>query len=72
MLYPAIHDLLTKIDNRYLLVNVTATRARQIAEDAEEHGIHLDEKPVRLATNEIAEGKLHGMLKEGVESASEQ
>ena len=72
MLYPAIHELLEKIDNRYLLVNVTATRAREIAEDAEESGIHLEEKPVRLATNEIADGKLRGNLKEGVESASDK
>ena len=72
MLYPAIHDLLKKIDNRYLLVNVTAARARQIAEEAESHHIHLSEKPVRLATNEIAEGRLHGDLKEGVESASDK
>ena len=72
MLYPAIHDLLEKVDNRYLLVNLTAARAREIAEDAEENGVHLDVKPVRLAIDEIAEGTLHGTLREGVESASQQ
>jgi len=70
MLYPAIHDLLEKVDNRYLLVNLAAIRAREIAEDAEENGIHLTEKPVRLATNEIAGGKLRGLLKDGVVSAA--
>ena len=41
-----------------MLVNVVARRARQIAENAEEIGEHLDEKPVTLAINEVAEGKL--------------
>ena len=31
MLYPAMADLLKHIDSRYLLVNVIARRARQIA-----------------------------------------
>ena len=30
----------------------------QIAEEAEEADIHLDEKPVTLAIHEVAEGKL--------------
>lgn len=31
MLYPPMSELLTHIDSRYLLVNVVARRARQIA-----------------------------------------
>ena len=58
MLYPAINKLTSYVPNRYMLVNVVARRARQIAEDAEENGIHLDDKPVTLAVHEVAEGKL--------------
>ena len=35
MLYPAMSKLNAVVPNRYLLVNVVARRARQIAEDAE-------------------------------------
>ena len=58
MLYPAMNKLPSYVPNRYMLVNVVARRARQIAETAEETGEHLDEKPVTLAINEVAEGKL--------------
>ena len=58
MLYPAMNKLTSYVPNRYMLVNVVARRARQIAESAEETGEHLDEKPVTLAINEVAEGKL--------------
>ena len=58
MLYPAMNKLTGYVPNRYMLVNVVARRARQIAEDAEENGIHLDDKPVTLAVHEVAEGKL--------------
>ena len=58
MLYPAMSKLNSYIPNRYLLVNVVARRARQIAEEAEMTGLHLDEKPVTLAIHEVADGKL--------------
>ena len=48
MLYPAMNTLTKNVPNRYLLVNVVARRARQIAEDAEQEGIHLTEKPLQL------------------------
>ena len=57
MLYPALDSLIEKIGNRYLLVNVTAKRAREIAQEAADQGIRLTDKPVRLAVVEIAEGK---------------
>ena len=57
MLYPAMGRLTSYVPNRYLLVNVVARRARQIAEEAEEAGERLDEKPVTLAINEVAEGR---------------
>ena len=59
MLYPPVSKLLEHIPSRYLLVNVVARRARQIAEEAEETGTHLDEKPVTLAIDEVAEGRIN-------------
>ena len=38
MLYPAMNKLTEYIPNRYMMVNVVARRARQIAEEAEEAG----------------------------------
>lgn len=58
MLYPAMTTLNKNVPNRYLLVNVVARRARQIAEAADESGEHLTEKPVTSAINEVADGKL--------------
>jgi DNA-directed RNA polymerase subunit omega len=58
MLYPAMNKLTAYVPNRYMLVNVVARRARQIADAAEEAGEHLVEKPVTMAIHEVAEGKL--------------
>lgn len=58
MLYPAMTTLNSYIPNRYMLVNVVARRARQIAEEAEMNGDILTEKPVTLAIHEVADGKL--------------
>lgn len=58
MLYPAMSTLNNNVPNRYLLVNVVARRARQIAEEADVEGAHLNEKPVTSAINEVAEGKI--------------
>ncbi len=58
MLYPPMSVLKSYIPNRYMLVNVVALRARQIAEQAEEAGTQLDEKPVTLAIQDVAQGKL--------------
>lgn len=64
MLYPPIPELLKHIDSRYLLVNVVARRARQISIEAEQEGYALDEKPVTLAIQEVADGKLTATVKE--------
>jgi DNA-directed RNA polymerase subunit omega len=63
MLSPSISELMQNIPSRYLLVNVTARRAREIAETAERQEIRLSEKPVKLAINEIANGALVGAVK---------
>ena len=57
MLYPAMNKLTQYIPNRYMMVNVVARRARQIAAEAEVTGQHLDEKPVTLAIDEVAQGQ---------------
>ena len=58
MLYPPMNQLTANVPNRYLLVNVVARRARQIAQEAEDAGEKLDVKPVTLAIQEVADGKL--------------
>ena len=64
MLYPPVADLLKNISSRYLLVNVIAQRARQIATLADEQEVELEEKPVTLAIHEVAAGTLTADLKE--------
>ena len=58
MLYPAMNKLTANVPNRYLLVNVVARRARQIAQEAEDMGEKMDVKPVTLAIHEVADGKM--------------
>lgn len=64
MLYPPISKLLEKIPSRYLLVNVVASRARVIAAEVEELEEPLDEKPVTLAIQEVADDELTATMKE--------
>jgi DNA-directed RNA polymerase subunit omega len=56
--------MLNNVDSRYLLVNVVAQRARQIAQEAEILQEDLPEKPVTLAIREVADGKLTATLKD--------
>lgn len=58
MVKPTVKELLTKVDNRFELVVVTAKRARQIANGQEILTDVDEESPVTLAANEIAEGKV--------------
>ena len=58
MLEPAMKDLLTHIDNRYMLVNIAAKRARDIAINAEINEVSLNEKPVTLALFDIIDDKV--------------
>ena len=64
MLYPPVADLLKNVGSRYLLVNVVAQRARQLASEAEILNEELPEKPVTLAVREVAAGELTAGLKE--------
>ena len=63
MLYPPVADLLKNMDSRYLLVNVVAHRARQIAQEAEAFQEELADKPVTMAIREVAAGKLTASVK---------
>lgn len=64
MLYPPVADLLKNVESRYLLVNVIAYRARQLAAEAELRGEELREKPVTTAVKDVARGELIATLKE--------
>ena len=64
MLYPPVAERLKNVESRYLLVNVVASRARVISDEAEALQEELEDKPVTLAIREVAEGKLTASLKE--------
>ena len=57
MLKPSADPVLS--GNRYSLVIAVAKRAREIAEDAENKGEILVEKPVDLAVQEYMDHKFH-------------
>ena len=58
MLYPPMAALVDKVGSSYLLVNLVARRARDIADRAEEAGDILEKKPVSSAIDEVYSGKL--------------
>lgn len=58
MLKPSMKELMNKVGNRYLLVNLAAQRARDIAQEAEEKDETLPDKVVKLALDEIAAGTI--------------
>ena len=64
MLYPPVPQMLKSVPSRYLLVNVIARRARQVAIEEEEFKIPMDKMAVCEAIDEIAEGKIVAAVKE--------
>lgn len=58
MLYPAISELENITKSRYALVIVTAKRARQLLEASESNKVELSDKPVKIAIEDIAQGKV--------------
>lgn len=65
MLYPPIKKLMESVDSRYTLVIATAKRAREIAQmqttdltDSYKLVKCASNKPVTIAINEIAQGKI--------------
>ena len=68
MLYPDMKSLLERVPSRYELVNVVACQARRIARDAERSGEPLAEKPVSIAIQAVADGKLEEKPEEQAEA----
>lgn len=67
MIYPAISQLLNKVDNRYTLVMEVAKRARQITAGSESRIVSASHKPVTIAVQEVSEGKVtYERTKEGL------
>lgn len=58
MLKPSMQDLMKKVNNRYLLVNLSAQRARDLCSEEETTGKELPDKPVKLALDEISDGTI--------------
>ncbi len=58
MFNPSLRKVLSNHLSRYSLVIATAKRAREIAEEAEENGEIIVEKPVSLALDDIIQGKI--------------
>lgn len=71
MLYPAIGDLEKATHSRYALVIVTAKRARQLLEASETNKTQLSDKPVKLAIQDIASGKVKCKTAEDISEAEE-
>jgi DNA-directed RNA polymerase subunit omega len=69
MLSPSMNALKARVNNRYMLVNITARRARVIAAEAEEDEMLLDNKPVTIALHEIADGDVTVLRDTGDENA---
>ena len=58
MLYPSLASMLKQVNSRYLLVNIIARRARDIAAANDGYDESVSEKPVSKAIAEIAAGEL--------------
>ncbi|MGB7604308.1 MAG: DNA-directed RNA polymerase subunit omega [Lutisporaceae bacterium] len=58
MIYPTLRALLEKIDSKYTLVVAVSKRARQIVEGQPKLTKTPSNKPVTVAVNEIAEGRI--------------
>lgn len=58
MLRPSMYQIIGKNDSYYEFVVAVAQRAREVADIAEKERIQLTEKPVQLAVEEFANGKV--------------
>lgn len=57
MLRPAATQLLKNGESPYSLVIAVAKRARTITDDAYENKVHLEQKSVKMAVEELASGE---------------
>ena len=53
MLRPSMYQIIGKKQNYYSFVVAVAKRAREIADEADENGISLEEKTVKLSLDEF-------------------
>lgn len=58
MIRPSLDELISKVDSRYTLVVLAAKRARKLMEGAEKLVDAKSTKPVMVALEEIAAGKV--------------
>lgn len=58
MLRPSMYQIIGKHESYYEFVVAVAQRARDIADAAEAEHIAMTEKPVKLAVEEFAMGKI--------------
>ncbi len=62
MLEPSLKVLMQQVPSRFMLVNVAAQRARNIADYADEQEMPLQEKAISIAIRELAEGHLRAIV----------
>jgi len=58
MIHPSLDILVTKVDSKYTLVVLTAKRAREIMSGDAPLVVSKSKKPVTIAMEEIAQGKI--------------
>ncbi|CAA7602832.1 DNA-directed RNA polymerase [Acididesulfobacillus acetoxydans] len=58
MKQPSLDVLMQKVDSKYTLVVAAAKRARMLMENPDQEELDKGVKPVSVALEEIAEGKL--------------
>ncbi|HHW19124.1 MAG TPA: DNA-directed RNA polymerase subunit omega [Firmicutes bacterium] len=68
MTNPPLEDLMKKVDSKYSLVIAAAKRARQIVSQKETNALAVH-KPVTIALEEIASGKVKIRRKESKKGA---
>ena len=69
MAFPSLEGALNKVSNRYLLVVLSAKRARQINRGAPARVESKHKKPTSVSLEEIAAAKVEYRVKEEGESA---
>ncbi|MBP3309440.1 MAG: DNA-directed RNA polymerase subunit omega [Ruminococcus sp.] len=67
MLRPAVNQIISKNESCYSLVIAVAKRAREISQDLYENNQILEEKPVKTAVEELANGKCKIVSTDSVE-----
>jgi DNA-directed RNA polymerase subunit omega len=69
MAFPSLEESLNKVSNRYLLVVLSAKRARQLNRGASARVDSRHKKPTSLALEEIAAAKVEYRVKDDGDTA---